>query len=163
MSERGQSNDEVPADTGRENGSPGDAGPATASGRIRLETGSMTPEELDCMLNVLPLEITFVDANDFVRYFSRPSHMLFTRGKMILGREVKKCHPKRSWDLVDRVLDELRSGKKDEFEFWMTHKERFVHVRYIAVRNPGGEYMGVVETVQDITGIKELEGEKKLL
>lgn len=130
---------------------------------IKFKTGGVTPEQLEAILNTLPFEITFVDANDEVKYFSHPAEMIFTRTTANIGRKVQLCHPQKSVHLVNQMLDDFRSGKKDFVEFWLPIKDKFVYIRYFAVRNPQGEYLGCMEVTQNITRIKELKGEKRLL
>jgi hypothetical protein len=132
-------------------------------GRITFETGSITREELEAMLNTLPVDITFVDKEDTVRYFSQPKKRLFPRAKAVVGRKVQQCHPQRSVHLVNQILDDFKSGKRDSAEFWINAKGRKVHIRYFAVRDSAGRYLGCVEATQDITDIQKLKGEKRLL
>lgn len=132
-------------------------------GEITFETGSMTKEELAVMLNTLPVDITFVDKEDTVRYFSQPKERLFPRAKAIIGRKVQQCHPGHSVDKVNRILSDFRSGKRDSAEFWINLGERKVYIRYFAVRDKAGRYLGTLEVTQDIAEIKKIEGEKRLL
>ncbi len=132
-------------------------------GEIAFETGSMTKEELEAMLNSLPVDITFVDQEDTVRYFSQPGERLFPRAKAIIGRKVQQCHPQKSIDRVNQVLNDLRSGKRDSAEFWINLGEKKVYIRYFAVRDKAGRYLGTLEVTQDIAQIKKIEGEKRLL
>lgn len=132
-------------------------------GRIVLETGNLSPEELEGMLNALPFEITFVDKDDEVRYFNQPKERFFPRAKAIIGRKVQQCHPQKSVHLVNRILDDFRQGRREVAEFWIQTGGRFLHIRYFPVRNSEGEYIGCLEVTQDITEIKKLEGEKRLL
>ncbi len=136
--------------------------PQTA-GRLHFNTGSLTPAELEAMLNTLPVEITFVDANDQVRYFNQTAERIFPRTKAALGRQVQRCHPQKSVHLVNRILDDFRSGRRDVAEFWIQLKGQFVHIRYFAVRSPEGEYLGTMEAVQNLTRLRQLEGERRLL
>lgn len=132
-------------------------------GEITLETGSMAREELEAMLNALPIDITFVDKEDAVRYFSQPKERLFPRAKAVIGRKVQQCHPQKSIHLINQILDDLRSGKRDSVEFWIDAKGRKIHIRYFAVRDSARKYLGCVGVDQDITDIQKLEGEKRLL
>ena len=136
-----------------------DAGP----GAISFKTGSMNPKEIEAMLNALPVDITFVDKDDRVRYFNMVPDRLFPRAKGVIGREVRRCHPKKSLYMVDRILQEFKSGAKDEADFWIQMKGRFVYIRYFAVRDEQGEYLGTLEVTQDVTKIRDLTGEKRLL
>ncbi|MEW5706906.1 MAG: PAS domain-containing protein [Actinomycetota bacterium] len=133
------------------------------AGVINFEAGHMLPNEVDALLNTLPLEITFIDSNDKVRYFNRSKERLFVRTKAVLGRNVQQCHPQKSIHLVNQILSDFKSSRKDEASFWINFKDRFVLIRFFAVRDRDGNYLGCMEVVQDITDIKRLEGEKRLL
>jgi len=132
-------------------------------GQVVLETGSFSKEELEALLNTLPVDITFVDKENAVRYFSKAKNRIFTRTKAIIGRKVQQCHPPKSIHVVNKILDDFRNGHKDVAEFWIHSKERLIYIRYFAVRDTGGEYLGCLEVTQDITDIKKIEGEKRLL
>jgi DUF438 domain-containing protein len=130
---------------------------------IAFPSGHLSLRQLTSMLDTLPFDVTFVDADGRVAYFSEGSDRIFARNRTILGRRVEDCHPPKSVHIVERVVDELRSGRRDVAEFWIRMGERFVHIRYFAVRDEGGEYLGVVEVTQDIAPLRELEGERRLL
>ncbi len=130
---------------------------------ITFATGSMTKEELEAVLNTLPIDITFVDEEDIVRYFSQPKERLFPRAKAVIGRKLQQCHPQKSIHLVNQILNDFKSGKRDFVEFWIDAKGRKVYIRYFAVRDSAGRYLGCVEASQDITDIQKLEGEKRLI
>lgn len=132
-------------------------------GEITLETGSMSKAELEAMLNTLPIDITFVDREDTVRYFNQSKDRLFPRAKAVIGRKVQQCHPQKSINLIDQILNEFKSGKRDYAQFWLNVKGRKIHIRYLAVRDNNGRYLGCVGVDQDITDIQQLEGEKRLL
>ena len=132
-------------------------------GTIRLETGVFTVEELEAMLNSLPVDITFVDKNNIVKYFSQGKERIFARTKSVIGRSVQNCHPPASVHVVNKIVEDLRSGKKDHEDFWIQKGEDFIHIRYFAVRNADGEYLGTVEFTQNIKPLRELTGEKRLL
>jgi PAS domain S-box-containing protein len=142
------------------------AAPAAKSeveGGVSFETGSLSREELEAILNTLPVDITFVGKDDKVRYFNQCEDRIFPRTRAIIGRSVQQCHPQKSLHVVNRIVEDLREGRQDVFEFWMNHQGRFVHVRYFSVRDENGEYLGTLEVTQHITDIKKLEGEKRLL
>ncbi|MEM3840115.1 MAG: DUF438 domain-containing protein [Candidatus Bathyarchaeia archaeon] len=132
-------------------------------GTIQFETGSLTKEEIEAILNTLPVDITFVDKDDAVKYFSKPDKRIFVRTKAILGRKVQLCHPQKSVHVVNRILEAFRRGEKDVAEFWIQKEGRLIHIRYFAVRDKDGKYLGTMEVSQDITDIKKIEGEKRLL
>jgi len=132
-------------------------------GLLQFETGTLSKDEIEALFDTLPVDITFVDKEDAVRYFSKPEERIFVRTKAIIGRKVQKCHPQKSVHIVNKILDSFKSGKKDVAEFWIQKDERLVHIRYLAVRDKGGKYLGTMEVTQDITDIKKIEGQKKLL
>ena len=128
-----------------------------------LPTGHLTIEQLQALFQMLPLDLTFVDHEDRVAFFSEGPHRVFARSKAIIGRKVQHCHPPRSVDIVDRILGDFRSGAQDTAEFWIDFRGRFVHVRYFAVRDAARTYLGCLEVTQDVTAIRALQGERRLL
>ncbi len=130
---------------------------------ISLNTGALTAEQVNLVLNHLPVDITFVDENDRVAYFSRGSERIFPRSQGIIGRHVQNCHPPDSVHVVTRILDSFRAGEKDAAEFWIELHGRFIYIRYFAVRSAGGTYRGCLEVSQDVTGARQLEGQRRLL
>ena len=130
---------------------------------IRFETGDSTTEELEAILNTLPVDITFVDKNDKVQYFSESKDRIFLRNKAVLGRSVQLCHPQESVHVVEKILDSFKKGENNVAEFWINMNSRLIHIRYFAVKNKGGSYIGTLEVTQDVTDIKKIEGEKRLL
>ena len=139
------------------------ASPEISSGLIEFETGKVSPEQMEAMLNTLPVEITFIDANDTVKYFSHPKDMIFTRTKAIIGRKVQLCHPERSVHLVNQIVEEFKAGTREAAEFRIKMGEKFVYIRYFPVRSKDGKYLGCMEVTQDIAGIQKLSGELRLL
>jgi PAS domain S-box-containing protein len=136
---------------------------AEAEGGIDFETGHLSREQVEAMLNSLPMDITFVDSQDTVRYFNESKERIFPRTKATIGREVRKCHPEKSVHVVNQILEDFRSGKRDVAEFWIECNGRMTHIRYFPVRDKGGEYLGCLEVTQDIEDIKKIEGSKRLL
>ncbi len=130
---------------------------------IAFPTGEVSLKELIPLLNTLPVDITFVDAEDKVRYFSEGKERIFHRTRSVIGRKVQNCHPPQSVHVVEKILTSFKEGKRDFVEFWFAYRGRFVYIRYFAVRNKEGRYLGTLEVSQDITEIKKLEGEKRLL
>jgi DUF438 domain-containing protein len=138
------------------------AKPAVSPERLlQFETGAFSKDEIENMLKTMPVDITFVDKDDIVRFFNKSE--IFMRTKAVLGRKVQQCHPQKSVSIVNKILESFRTGKKDVAEFWSLEKERLIHIRYFAVRDRDGKYLGTMEVSQDITDIKRIEGEKKLL
>ena len=134
-----------------------------SQGKVTLPTGSFSPEILTRVLNTLPVDITFVDANDEVAYFSQASERIFPRTTAIIGRKVVNCHPPASMHIVERIIDDFKSGKRDVAEFHIHLGEVFAHIRYFAVRDDDGTYLGTLEVNQNIAPIQKLEGDKRLL
>jgi hypothetical protein len=132
-------------------------------GEIDLNTGALTLEQLDSILTTLPIDLSFVDENDNVKYYTEGKGRIFPRSPGIIGRNVEKCHPPKSVHIVRRILAEFKAGKKESAEFWIQMGGKFIHIRYLPVRNREGKYLGTLEFTQDISGIKNLEGERRLL
>jgi len=136
---------------------------AVTKGTVVLPTGALSLEQLKALFAALPVDVTFVDAEDRVRFFSEGKDRVFARPKAILGRLVQHCHPPSSVDVVERILSDFRSGRQSVAEFWIDFKGRFVHIRYFAVRDPVGAYLGTLEVTQDLTHERALQGERRLL
>jgi PAS domain S-box-containing protein len=132
-------------------------------GMVNLGTGELTLEQLILMLNNLPVDITFVDENDNVRYFSSPKDRIFPRSKAIIGRNVQNCHPPESLHIVNEVVKRLKSGEKDVESFWIEMGGKFILIQYFALRNDSGEFKGIIEVSQDISYARSLKDEKRLL
>lgn len=131
--------------------------------KVQLSTGSFTKEQLEAIFSSLPLDITFVDRDDKVAYFSHGKERIFERSKAILGRQVQYCHPPSSVHIVEKIVNDFKSGAQDSAKFWINFKGMLVHIAYYAVRNEKGEYLGTVELTQDINEYKKTEGERRLL
>ncbi len=130
---------------------------------FKTATGVLNAKQLDLMLNTLPVDITYVDKDDKVRYFNDRKDRHFPRNPSIIGRLVKHCHPPKSVATVERIVEAFKSGEKDTADFWITFKGLFLYIRYFAVRDASGTYEGVLEVSQDVTEIRSLKGEKRLL
>jgi hypothetical protein len=130
---------------------------------VQLPTGNLTIEQLVGIFANLPVDVTFVDADDHVAYFSEGPDRVFARSKAIIGRKVQHCHPPRSVDIVDRIVTDFREGRQNVAEFWITLDGKFVHIRYFAVRDSQNRYLGTLEVTQDLTRVRALEGERRLL
>lgn len=135
----------------------------SSGGAVKFDAGVLTPEEINSMLNTLPLDITFVDKAGAVKYFTQGKERIFARPKTIIGRLVQNCHPPASVHIVEQILEDFKSGKKEHEDFWIKMGEKYVYIRYYAVRNAKGEYLGTMEVTQDIKPIRELQGEKRLI
>jgi PAS domain S-box-containing protein len=120
-------------------------------------------ETLEAIFDALPLDITFVDETDTVRYYSKGDARIFRRTPAVIGLKVQDCHPKDSLDKVIQVVSDLKSGRRDVAEFWIDLKGRKIYIRYFAMRDETGKYMGTLEVTQDITDIQKIEGQKRLL
>ena len=130
---------------------------------ITMPSGHLSLRQLTALLNTLPFDLTFVDADDRVGFFSEGADRIFARNRAIIGRKVEDCHPPKSVHIVEQVVSELRSGQRSVAEFWIQMGPRFVHIRYFAVRDPEGEFLGTLEVTQDIAPLRQLEGERRLL
>ncbi len=139
-----------------ENENPGD-------NLIDLETGNLTIEQIKLLFNHLPVDITFVDENDKVVYFSTPKKRIFPRTKSIIGRNVHNCHPPESVHVVEQIVASFKSGEKDKASFWINMKGERLLIQYFAIHSANGNYKGVVEVSQEISEIQSLQGEKRLL
>jgi len=124
-------------------------------GSLQFETGTLTREEIEALLNALPVEITFVDKDNTVKYFNKPEERIFARTKAIIGMKVQKCHPQKIIPVVNKILEAFKDGKKNVAEFWLQKGDRLIHIRYFAVRDKNGEYVGTMEVAQDITDVKK--------
>jgi len=133
------------------------------SPNINLNTGSLTLKEIDLLLRHLPLDISFVGVDEEVKYYSATDDRLFPRSPAVIGRSVITCHPSNSYDKVKKILTYFKEGKKDKAVFWIKMNDRLLLISYYAVRDDNGEFMGTLEASQDVTDIKSLEGERRLL
>jgi uncharacterized protein len=132
-------------------------------GRIQLPSGSFSVQELQAILNTLPVDITFVGSDDKVKYFSQSSERIFQRNRAILNRDVRHCHPPASAHIVDRILEDFKSGRQTRAPFWINLGGRMIHIEYFALHNDEGDYLGTLEVSQDLTGYRALEGEQRIL
>lgn len=130
---------------------------------IVFPTGALNFEQLRGIFAALPVDLTFVDADDRVRYFSEGADRVFERSKAILGRLVHHCHPPKSVHIVEEIVSSFKAGTQDVAEFWIEIRGRFIHIRYFAVRDGEGSYLGTLEVTQDLTRLRRLEGERRLL
>lgn len=137
--------------------------PFSLEDKMHYDEGYMTVEQVNLLLKTMPLDLTYVDENDRVIFYNRGEERVFPRSAGIIGREVKFCHPPKSVGTVLRILEEFRKGTKNESSFWINYKGRLIYIRYFAVRDAQKNYRGVIEMSQDITDIKSIEGEKRLL
>jgi uncharacterized protein len=132
-------------------------------GNIQLPSGGFTAEELLAILNTVPVDMTFVDRNDKVKYFTQGSERIFQRNRAILNRDVRHCHPPASTHIVDKILEDFKSGKQNRAPFWINKGGQFIHIEYFALRNDKGEYLGTLEVSQNLSEYRKLEGEQRIL
>lgn len=132
-------------------------------GEIKFNTGVLSEEELKLVLDTLPVDITFIDRDDKVRFFNRFEDRIFKRPISVIGRRVQDCHPKKSLDKVEQILKDFKDKKRKVAEFWINLEEKLIYIRYFPVYTDGGKYLGCLEVSQDITNIKKIKGEKRLL
>lgn len=131
-------------------------------GYVKFESGILNFKEIEAMLNTLPIDITFVDKDGIVKYFSMGKERIFARTKAVIGRKVQNCHPPASVHVVEKIVEDLKSGKKEHEDFWIRRGDLFVLIRYFAVRDKDGEFVGILEVSQNIAPIQAITGEKRL-
>jgi len=134
-----------------------------AADQVDLQSGVLTAGQITALLNHLPIDVTFIDQDDTVRYFSMGKERIFARTKTVIGRKVQNCHPPASVHVVEKILEDFKSGRKDHEDFWLHMGGVFAYIRYFAVRDASGQYLGTLEVTQNIAPIVELQGEKRLL
>lgn len=142
--------------------SPG-SGMSVEKGTIQLPSGSFTAQEIMAILNTVPVDMTFVDKNDKVKYFTQGSHRIFTRSRSIINRDVRLCHPPGSVHIIEKILEDFKSGKASHAPFWIQMRGKFIYIEYFALKDENGEYLGTLEVSQDLTEHRKLEGEKRIL
>jgi PAS domain S-box-containing protein len=130
---------------------------------IQFDFGSLNQTILNPLLNTLPIEITFIDDTETVRYFNNPPKMIFLRTKGVIGMKVQNCHPAKSLDTVNKIIQSFKSQRKSTVDFWITSHGQLIYIRFFAVKDASGKYVGTVEVVEDVTDIQNLKGEKRLL
>ncbi len=137
--------------------------PLAESGLINLGQGLLTVEQINLIFKHLPVDVSFVDENEIVRFYNDIPHRIFARSPGVIGREVQNCHPRESVGTVMRIVEAFKSGKKDTAEFWLEIAGKFLHIQYFAVKNEKGEFKGILEMMQDATHVRSLEGSNRLL
>ena len=130
---------------------------------IHLPSGKLSVEELMSILNTVPFDLTYVDKEDKVKYFTQGKERVFDRNRAILGRDVRMCHPPSSVHVVEQILSDFKSGKADSAPFWIEMQGKFIHIEYFALRNDAGEYLGTLEVSADLTEKRALGGEQRIL
>ncbi len=130
---------------------------------VNLPTGTLSIEQIALIFNHLPVDITYVDENNKVRYFSQPKSRIFPRTIGVIGRDVRNCHPPESVHIVEKIVEKFKSGEKDEAVFWLEMKGKFVVIKYFAVRDEQGKYRGVLEVSQEVNDIRKMQGQQRLL
>jgi DUF438 domain-containing protein len=133
------------------------------SPKINLNTGNLTLKEIDLILRHLPLDISFVGSDETVKYYSATDERIFPRSPAVIGRSVINCHPSKSYDKVQKILTYFKEGKKDKAMFWIQMQGKFFLISYYAVKDDDGKFIGTLEVTQDVTEVRSLEGEQRLL
>ncbi len=136
---------------------------ATEGSTIKLPSGSFTAGEIMAILNTIPVDMTFVDKNDKVKYFTQGKERIFARSRTIINRDVRLCHPPGSVHIIEKILEDFKSGKADHAPFWIQMHGKFIHIEYFALRDEKGEYLGTLEFSQDLSDLRKLEGERRIL
>lgn len=132
-------------------------------GAIHLPSGSFTAEEIKAILNTVPFDMTFVDKDDKVKYFTQGTERIFARSRSIINRDVRLCHPPGSVHIIEKILEDFKSGRASHAPFWIQMQGRFIHIEYFALRGSEGEYLGTLEVSQDLTDARNLSGEQRIL
>ena len=140
-----------------------ETGQTASDGYLKFETGLLTAKEIGLIFNNLPLDITYVDKDGAVKYFSQGKERIFPRTKAIIGRQVHNCHPPASVHIVEKLVEDFKAGRKDSEGFWIKMGGMFVYIRYFAIRDEKGDYAGTLEVTQNIKPIQEISGEKRLV
>ena len=123
----------------------------------------MTLEQINLVYQHMPVDLSYVDENEIVRFYTDTKHRVFPRSKNVIGRDVKNCHPKKSVHIVEEIIEKFRSGEQNEAEFWINKPEIFIYIKYVAVRDEDGKFRGILEMMQDCTHIRALTGSQTLL
>ncbi len=123
----------------------------------------LSTETLEAIFDTLPVDLTFVDDTDTVRYYSKGDERIFRRTPAVIGRKVRDCHPQKSLPKVEQVVSQLKTGQRNMAGFWIDLKGRKIYIRYFPVKDKKGKYIGILEVTQDITDLQKIEGEKRLL
>ncbi len=134
-----------------------------SDGYIRFDTGILSVRQMEPIMNRLPVDLTVIDANDIVRYFSHGKERIFARTKAVVGRSVQNCHPPQSVHVVEELLNDFKAGRKDHEDFRIPFKDKFVYIRYFAIRDAAGTYLGTLEFTRNAAPIRELDGQKRIL
>lgn len=138
-------------------------GVSNETGTIQLPSGSFTAREIMAILNTAPFDMTFVDKNDKVKYFTQGKERIFARSRSIINRDVRLCHPPGSVQIVEKIIDDFKSGKESHAPFWIQMHDKFIYIEYYALRDENGEYLGTLEVSQDLTIHRQLQGEQRIL
>ncbi len=141
----------------------GSSDTVSRDGSSQLPSGSFTTSEIMAILNTIPVDMTFVDKHDKVKYFTQGEHRIFARSRSIINRDVRLCHPPGSVDIVEKILEDFKSGKESHAPFWIQMQGKFILIEYYALRDEQGTYLGTLEVSQDLTHARSLEGEKRIL
>jgi hypothetical protein len=132
-------------------------------GNIQLPSGSFTAQEIMAILNTIPVDMTFVDKNDKVKYFTQGKERVFIRNRSIINRDVRLCHPPGSTHIVEKILNDFKTGKATHAPFWINMKGKFIKIEYFALHDENGAYLGTLEVSQDLSENRALEGERRIL
>jgi hemerythrin HHE cation binding domain-containing protein len=131
--------------------------------KLNVTTGQLTLEQINLIYQHMPVDLSYVDENELVCFYTDTKHRVFPRSKNVIGRDVKNCHPKASVHIVEEIIQKFRSGEQDKAEFWINKPDLFIYIIYYAVRDENGKFRGVLEMMQDCTHIRSLQGSQTLL
>ena len=138
-------------------------GNASADTVLDVATGKLTLEQINLIYKHMPVDISYVDENEIVKFYTDTEHRVFPRSKNVIGRDVKNCHPRTSVHLVEEIIEKFRTGEQDTVDFWINKGDLFIYIYYVAVRDENGCFRGVLEMMQDCSRIRKLEGSRTLL
>ena len=141
----------------------GFGGATTPDQLLEVTTGKLTLEEINLVYKHMPVDFSYVDEKEIVRFYTDTDHRVFPRSRNVIGRDVKNCHPRTSVHLVEEIIEKFRSGEQDTVDFWINKPGLFIYIYYVAVRDEQGRFRGVLEMMQDCTRIRSLEGSRTLL
>lgn len=130
---------------------------------LDVSTGKLTLEQINLIFKNMPVDLSYVDENEIVKFYTDTKHRIFPRSKNVIGRDVKNCHPRKSVHIVEEIVEKFRSGEEDSAEFWINKPDLFIHITYIAIRDDEGKFRGILEMMQDCTHIRSLTGSQTLL
>lgn len=139
------------------------ASPKASEKVLDVSQGKLTLEQINLIYKHIPVDLSFVDENELVKFYNDTKHRIFPRSPGVIGRKVENCHPRESVDIVKQIVEAFKSGEKDQAEFWLEIADQFIYILFVAVRDENKNFKGVLEVMQDVTRIRSLTGSQRLL